>query len=440
MTDPSTLSRPPASPTKFRRVAILFAGGPAPAANAVISAAAISFLRNGIEVVGIKYGYSGLIQFGDDYPLKEGQDYLLVDQKTLRRTRNSQGILFGTARDNPGKLISSPEHLHDPERSAPLKAVYEGLRSLGVDALISIGGDDTLKTANKLKMYQDLLPADAQRIPVVHLPKTIDNDYTGIDFTFGYFTAVETLAEEIRNVVMDAEANKAYFLAETMGRSAGWLAYGAAIAGEASLVISVEDIVGEFRSEEEVVDPETGNVSLRPTMDMQNVIERIVATMRIREEQDKKQFGVIVIAEGLAEFLPQKYLEGVPRDDHGHISIAQIDLGRQMARMVAEEYTRQTGNPKKITPLQLGYESRCAKPHAYDVMLGSQLGVGAYRALVEDGLNGVMVSIKGQLELTYVPFEDLINQETLVTTVRFIPSGSDFQRLARFLETYVNDR
>ena len=73
-------------------------------------------------------------------------------------------------------------------------------------------------------------------------------------------------------------------------------------------------------------------------------------------------------------------------------------------------------------------------------MLGSQLGVGAYRALVEDGLNGVMVSIKGQLELTYVPFEELVNPETLVTTVRYIQSGSDFQMLARFLETYVNER
>ena len=77
---------------------------------------------------------------------------------------------------------------------------------------------------------------------MVHVPKTIDNDYLGIDFTFGYFTAVETLASEIRNLLADAEATRGYFIAETMGRSAGWLAYGAAIAGEASLVISVEDI------------------------------------------------------------------------------------------------------------------------------------------------------------------------------------------------------
>ncbi len=440
MSPDSSLSPPPVAETSFRRVAIVFAGGPAPAANAVISAAAISFLRNGIDVLGIKYGYSGLIHFGPNQPMQRDRDYIVVDQKALRRTRNSQGIMIGTARDNPGKQVSNPGYLKDPKRTAPLRAVYEGLCSLDVDALISIGGDDTLKTANKLKMFQDLLPASAHRIPIIHLPKTIDNDYSGIDFTFGYFTAVETLADEIRNVVMDAEANKTYFLAETMGRSAGWLAYGAAIAGEASLVISIEDIVGKYREEEEVVDPETGQVLVRPIMNVKNVIQRIVETMRIREEQDRKQFGVIVVAEGLAEFLPEQYLRGVPRDDHGHIAIAKIDLGRKLAAMVSEEFQRQTGNPKKITPLQLGYESRCAKPHAFDVMLGSQLGVGAYRALVEHRLNGVMVSVKGQLELTYVPFEQLVNPETLVTTVRYIQSGSDFQQLARFLETYANER
>ena len=101
-----------------------------------------------------------------------------------------------------------------------------------------------------MKLFQDELPEGSRRIPVVHLPKTIDNDYLGIDFTFGFFTAVEFLAGEIRNLLYDAEASRAYFVAETMGRSAGWLAYGAAIAGEASLVISVEDIAGEYRGEE----------------------------------------------------------------------------------------------------------------------------------------------------------------------------------------------
>jgi ATP-dependent phosphofructokinase / diphosphate-dependent phosphofructokinase len=146
-----------------------------------------------------------------------------------------------------------------------------------------------------------------------------------------------------------------------------------------------------------------------------------------------------VMAEGLAEYLPSKNLEGVPRDEHGHISISHVNLGRMFARLVQDAYKKQTGNSRKVTGLQLGYESRCAKPHAFDVMLGSQLGVGAYRALVEEGLNGVMVSVAGQLDLHYVPFEKLIDSQTLVTVVRYINPNSDFHRLARFLETYVNE-
>src|SRR6188474_2422619 len=266
------MTTPTSTERKFRRVAILFAGGPAPAANAVISTCAASFVRNGIGVLGIKYGYSNLSEYSPERPLVAGRDYIDIDLGVLRRTRNSQGILIGTARANPGKNVSSPAHLDDPERTAPLRRVYDGLCSLGVDALISIGGDDTLKTANKLQLFQDRLPADAHRIPVVHLPKTIDNDYSGIDFTFGYFTAVETLGVEIRSLLYDAEANRAYFLAETMGRSAGWLAYGAAIAGEASLVLSVEDVIGELREEETSVDPATGEKSSRPVMNVEEVV------------------------------------------------------------------------------------------------------------------------------------------------------------------------
>jgi len=434
----NTLSRPPKMMHNFRRAAILFAGGPAPAANAVISAAATAFLRNEIEVVGIKHGYSALVEYTPSHPLEEGRDYVMVNHKMLGRTRNSSGIMIGTARTNPGKLVSHPSHLADPEKSAPLKTVYEALRSIGVDVLISIGGDDTLKTANKFKMFQERLPLDAHRIPIVHLPKTIDNDYRGIDFTFGYFTAVDFLAAEVRNLLADAEANRSYFLCESMGRSAGWLAYGVAIAGEASLVVSVEDVVGKYRTTEETVDPSTGESSSRPVMNMEAVIPRIVATMTAREREGK-EYGVIVIAEGLAEFLPSKYLEGIGRDDHGHINISAVNLHDVFADLIAKEYNRQTGKKRKVNAVQLGYEARCARPHAFDVMLGSQLGVGAYRALVEKRLNGVMVSISGQLQLEYVPFDDLVDPETLVTVVRYIERDSDFQRLTRFLETYVDD-
>ncbi len=432
-----TLSRPPKVDTTIRRAAILFAGGPAPAANAVISTAANSFLRNDLEVLGIMNGYSRLLEFNEERPLELGRDYIQLNQSVLRRTRNSQGILIGTARANPGKNVSHPSHLADPERVAPLRTVYNALRWLEVDALISIGGDDTLKTANKFRLYQDRAQP-GPRIPVVHLPKTIDNDYSGIDFTFGYFTAVDTLAGEIRNLLADAEASRAYFLAETMGRSAGWLAYGAAVAGEASLVISVEDITGRYRETEEAVDPTSGERQTRTIMNVEEVVKRVVKTMRARDAEGK-EFGVLVLAEGLAEYLPMSYLHGVSRDEHGHIAISQLNLSRMFSKLIAEEYHKQSGNNRKITGLQLGYEARCARPHAFDVMLGSQLGVGAYRALVEEGLDGVMVSVSGQLDLNYVPFEKLIDPDTLVTMVRYVDPDSDFHRLARFLETYVNE-
>lgn len=414
-------------PQAIKRVAILFAGGPAPAANSVISACAISFLRAGIEVVGIRYGYSNLIDFSPDQPLEEGVHYRLLSELELRRTRSKEGILIGTARANPGKLVQSPADLDDPEKSAPLRRAYDALRSIGVDALVSIGGDDTLKTANKMAMFQDRLPQDMQRMPVVHVPKTIDNDYCGIDFTFGFFTAVETLGTEIRNLHADAEAARAYFVVECMGRSAGWLAYGAAVSGEANLVLSVEDITEEYLAPESTAD--------RKVMDLDKVVARIVNMMRSRYEKEGKEYGVVVLAEGLAEYLSDAVIKDIPRDDHGHISVASVNLGKMMAHRISAEFNRQTGLSRKVTGLQLGYESRCARPHAFDVMLGCQLGIGAYRALVEESMGSVMVSCSGQLDLHYVPFEELVDPATLVTVVRFIEQGSDFHRLATFLSS-----
>ncbi len=172
-----------------------------------------------------------------------------------------------------------------------------------------------------------------------------------------YFTAVETLANEIRNLLADAEAVQGYYLVETMGRSAGWLAYGAAIAGEASLVLSVEDITGKYRQIEELTDTQTGERKTRDIMIVENVVRGIVDTMTARLHEGKP-FGVIVLAEGLAEYLPSRYLEGIPRDDHGHIAISQVNLNRLFARLVAEEYKRQTGEGRKVTGVQLGYETR----------------------------------------------------------------------------------
>jgi 6-phosphofructokinase 1 len=117
-----------------------------------------------------------------------------------------------------------------------------------------------------------------------------------------------------------------------------------------------------------------------------------------------------------------------------------MDLGKMLAQLVMDRYQAHTGHKKKVTGVQLGYESRCAPPHAFDVMLGSQLGIGAYRALVEEGLDGHMVSTVGQLDLSYVPFDQLVDPTTLITQVRFIEVGSDFHRLARFLERRTEQR
>ncbi len=406
-----------------RRAAILFSGGPAPAANAVISAAVTSFLSAGIEVVGFFHGYSNLVAYHPvTHRLLPGRHYRLLNEDDVQGLRNQRGIILGTARTNPGRAIRCAADLADAEKTAPLRRVYEALVDLEIDALVSIGGDDTLKTANHLVRFQDLLPQGARRVRVVHLPKTIDNDYRGIDFTFGFFTAVDVMAKELLNLRADAAATASCFVVETMGRKAGWLAYGVAIAGEATTVVGVED-AAEFVEEREE----------GPRVNLDRLVQHLLDILLEREERGYHH-GVFVLAEGLSELLPDAVLSNVARDAHGHISLGNLDLGRAVADRLESRYREVTGRSKKVKSVQLGYESRCAEPHAFDVMLGSQLGIGAFRALCEEGLDGHMVSVSGQLDLHYVPFHELVDPNTLVTEVRFIRPGSDFHRLARFLE------
>jgi 6-phosphofructokinase 1 len=405
---------------------MIFSGGPAPAANAVISAAAISFLEDGREVIGFFHGYSNLQDYHPvTHRLLPDEHYRIFTDKDLSGLRNSRGIVIGTARANPGKGIDKLDDLKDQAKTAHLRNVYNALVDLEIDALISIGGDDTLKTANFLYEYQKTLPAKARRFQVVHLPKTIDNDYRGIDFTFGFFTAVDVMAKEIQNLRADAIATSSYFIVETMGRKAGWLSYGVAIAGEANLVLAGEDVTGAL------VLPGT---EADPKLSLDALVERIVDLIITRERRGK-HYGTVVLAEGLSEMLPDSQIKDLPRDEHGHLSLARIDIGKLVAERVTKRLAEKSGRKKKVTGLQLGYESRCAPPHAFDVMLGSQLGIGAYRALVEENHDGHMVSVVGQLELSYVPFKDLINPQTMKTEVRLIQNGSDYHRLARFLET-----
>uniref|UniRef100_A0A0G4HNI1 Phosphofructokinase domain-containing protein n=1 Tax=Chromera velia CCMP2878 TaxID=1169474 RepID=A0A0G4HNI1_9ALVE len=411
--------------TQKTRVGIIFAGGPAPAANSVIGACAAAFLENGHEVLGFFHGYSNLQDYHPvSHRLLPDKHYRVFSERDLRGLRNSRGIIIGTARANPGKPVQKPEDLKDPKKTEKLKNVYSALLDLQIDALISIGGDDTLRTANLMVMYQRTLPPDHPHVRVIHLPKTIDNDYEGIDFTFGFFTAVDIMAKEVLNLRADALATSSYYIIETMGRKAGWLAYGTAIAGEANLVISVEDAKQE-------------DLTHNGSLSLEKLADYVVDLIRTREVKTDKHYGTVVLAEGLAEHLPEDALKTVSRDEHGHVSLGKIDLGKMVASKVAERYEERYGRAKKCVGVQLGYESRCGAPHAFDVMLGSQLGVGGYKAVIDQGLDAHMVSTSGQLDITFVPFEKIIDQKTLKATARFIKPGSDFHQLARFLETRV---
>ncbi len=411
----------------LRRVAILFSGGPAPAANAVIGTAASIFRRAGCDVLGIRRGYTALETYDRaSRPLVEGDDYLRIQDQDLRGLRNTRGIVIGTGRANPGKLVRSLADLDDPAKTERLRRVHDALVDLGVDALVSIGGDYTLRTANLFYEFQQRLPEGAPRVRVVHVPKTIDNDYRGIDFTFGFFTAVDVMSKEVLNLRADAVATDAYFVVETMGRKAGWLAYGVAIAGEAHLVVGVEDVVGELA----ILEKNETKIAV------DKLADRVVDLVLTRERRGKR-YGTVILAEGLAEMLPEAYLRQVTRDDHGHVSLGRLEIGKLIARLAAARYEERTGKPKKITGVQLGYESRCAAPHAFDVVLASQLGLGAYYALAEKGLDGHMVSVAGQVELRYVPFGDLVDPQTLRAPARFIPRASDFHRLATELGTKI---
>jgi 6-phosphofructokinase 1 len=396
---------------QIRKVGMLFSGGPAPAANAVISAAALAFVDAGAEVIGFLDGYTHLEGYDPARPLVEGRHYLRLTRDAVTGIRNEGAIVLRTARANPGKAVKTMADLADAAKNAKLLAAYRGLSDLGIDALISIGGDDTLKTANFMYLLQQQVPG-LRPIAVVHLPKTIDNDYFGIDWTFGHITAADFAAREVRQIHADSKSMSTWWVLEIMGRKAGWLTYAAAIGGEACRMLSVEDFP-------EVFDP---------AREAERVVDLILA-----RAADGKKHGVVCIAEGLADHLPEA-LRPKEVDEHGNPVLAEVEIGRLFSAQIEKAYLARTGKKLKVRSKQIGYETRCVQPLVFDVLLGSQLGVGAYRAMAEEGLSGVMVSVEGQLKLVYRAFATLVDEKTMKTKVRFIEPGSDFHKLGRALE------
>ncbi len=395
----------------IKRVGILFSGGPAPAANAVISAATLAFMNAGVDVLGFYDGYENLERYSAETPLVRDEDYICFHRDDVSGIRNRKDIILRTSRANPGKPVERLEDLADPEKNAKLRAVYAAFECHGIDGLVSIGGDDTLKTANYVYQMQEMMP-QLRRVSVVHVPKTIDNDYYGIDWTFGFFSAAHNAAAEIRNLGADAMSTKVWYVLEIMGRKAGWLTYAAGIAGEATKMMSVEDYDGEF--------------------DLDVAADELAALMQARAN-DGREYGVVCIAEGLADRLSDAH-RPAETDQHGNVILGSAHVGKLLAAAAEKRFAQRTGHEMKVRHKQVGYETRCSEPAAFDVLLGTQLGTGACRALIEEGLTGHMVSVEKQLQLKYVPFGDLIDPITLKTRVRFIDRDSDFYKLARALE------
>ncbi len=403
------------SSQQIKKVAILFSGGPAPAANDVIGAAGISLLNEGVKVVGIMQGYKYLESFSTKSSLVEGEHYLDLSMEDLTQARLRGDIIIKTARANPGKPIKNPEDLEDATKTSKLDNVLKALKSLGVDGLISIGGDDTLKTANFLYQYQKVKGVK-KPISVIHVPKTIDNDYDGIDWTFGFMSAVNHIGKSIQNIAADARSTNAFFIVEVMGRKAGWLCYASGISGGAIKMIAREDI------------PTT-------QVDLDQLTDEI-SDLMIARVKSNKPYGVICIAEGLVEMLPEE-LQPKDTDQHGNILLRKANIGEMLAERLEIAFKEKAKKEKlqasSIKGVKHGYEARCAPPEAFDKLLASQLGYGAFRAMVKLSLSGFMVSVENQLSHKVVPFGELIDNETLTTKIRFIPDG-DFKNLARALE------
>jgi len=386
-----------------KKAAILFSGGPAPSANAVISSVALNFINARVPIIGFFFGFEFLEDYDrkNRYSLSPNVHYQVLDA-SVSRIRNQRGVFLKTSRANPGRLIQSPHDLEDPEKNKRLTNILQALDSLDIGSLITIGGDDTLKTANFLSRLG---------LPVIHIPKTIDNDYFGIAWTFGYWSSVQAGQEALLNLKADAESTGSYFIVELMGRKAGWLTYAAGIAGEAVLMISTEDVDDEV-------------------LDIERIAGRIVDTILLREKSDK-YYGVICVAEGLADRLPEKY-RPTEKDRHGNVILGTAEVGRVLRDAAEEIYRERTGRKKKIVFKQIGYETRNALPISFDVVLASMLGFGAYK-LYRNGQFGCMVSVSDNFSIVGVPFEQLVDPQTLRTRLRNVPRGSDFFELKEAL-------
>ena len=373
--------------TASNNVAILVGGGPAPGINGVIAAATIRARLAGLEVIGIRDGFEHLMTGAVSHVMP-------LTIEIVSRIHLRGGSQIGTSRGNPTK---------DP---AQMAHVVGGLQRLGVSQLITIGGDDTAFSA------MTLAARAGGSIRVVHVPKTIDNDLDlppHVD-TFGYQTARHYGAAIVESLMVDAMTTSRWYFVVAMGRKAGHLALGIGKAAGATVTLIGEEFGHPIR--------------LRTLVDT-------LAGAIIKRLSEGRRDGVAIIAEGVVLDLAPEDLAGlddVERDAHGHVRLAEVNIGDLLKAQV-QERLRAFGVHTTIASKNIGYELRCADPIPFDVEYTRDLGYCAAKYLLEGG-SDAMISMQGG-HFVPIPFAQMIDPATGRTRVRLADISSTGYSIAR---------
>ncbi len=364
------------TPPRVRRIAINTGGGDAPGLNAVIRAATLAALNEGWEVLGIRRGYMGILE--GDVDGEEGVFPLTAN--AVRGITHLGGTILGTTtRGNPfGLEVRQPDGTWGKvDRSDEIVSAF---RQREIDALIAIGGDGSLSIAHQL--YQ-------KGLPVIGVPKTIDNDLSATDVTFGFQTAVEVATDAIGRLHSTAEAHQRVMIVQLMGRHTGWIALESGLAGGADVILIPE---------------------------IPYHLDRIVEKIRERDAQ-RRRFSIIVVAEGA-------------RSAEGEASYADAS-GRYggIADRLADELGEATG--KETRSLVLGHIQRGGEPIAYDRSLALRFGAAAVRCIREGNL-GTMVALQGS-RIRAVPLGDAVHD------IKRVPPDSELVMTGRQLGVSFGD-
>jgi len=372
---------------------IAVGGGPAPGINGVIGAAATRALERGHRVIGLYDGFSHIMEGDPSHTVELSAD-------DVARIHLVGGSVLRTSRANPTK---QPGHLAN---------VVKSLDDLGIDHLITIGGDDTASSSSRVAEEA------GGRIKVVHVPKTIDNDLPlpeGVP-TFGFETAREHGSAVVERLLLDMQTTNRWFFVVMMGRSAGHLALGAAKAAGAPICLIPEEFAN-------------------PPIQIDDVVRTLEGAIVKRLARGRPD-GVAVIAEGVASSMDENdpLLAGVPRDEHGHIRLAEVPLARVLRTAVTESLAKR-GVKVTIGEKDVGYELRCGYPVAFDRDYTRDLGVGAVDTLLA-GTSAVLITRQAGA-IRPVPFADIIDPKTRKSRVRGVDTSSDSYRNALALQERV---